>query len=162
MLQVGGPLPRPERGLLSSTQRYTSWQSKRFYWERAPGWRAAGWGKPGGLFCHVALSLGFYDDGISLWIVFGQSLWLRVFSGGAHVAQPRWMPARRILGNGRTCGVSFWPFLKSSSWWLVNSMFLTCHKITHKNGYYGSQPGWVSSSVPTLTSAQGQRPTPEK
>ena len=30
--------------------------------------------EPGGLLCHVTLSLGFYDDGISLWIVFGQSL----------------------------------------------------------------------------------------
>ena len=38
------------------------WQSKRFYWERAPGWRAIGSGNPGEL-CNVACSLGFYGDG---------------------------------------------------------------------------------------------------
>ena len=32
---------------------------------------------------------------------------LRVLPGGARLVQPRWMPARRILGGGRTCGVSF-------------------------------------------------------
>jgi len=31
----------------------------------------------------------------------------RVFPGGASLVQPRWMPERRILGGGRTCGVSF-------------------------------------------------------
>ena len=30
-----------------------------------------------------------------------------VLTGGAHIAQPRRMPARRILGCGGTCGVSF-------------------------------------------------------
>ena len=49
LLQEGGPLPGPETGLLSSTQKWivqgdTCWQSKRFYWERAPGWRAVGKG----------------------------------------------------------------------------------------------------------------------
>ena len=29
--------------------------------------------EPGGLFCHVACSLGFYSDGISFQVVFGQS-----------------------------------------------------------------------------------------
>ena len=27
--------------------------------------------------------------------------------GGACLVQPRWMPARRILGGGQICGVSF-------------------------------------------------------
>ena len=31
----------------------------------------------------------------------------RVFPGGECIAQPRWMPARRILGGGRTRGFSF-------------------------------------------------------
>ena len=30
-----------------------------------------------------------------------------VLPGGAHLVQPRWMPERRILGGGQTCGVSF-------------------------------------------------------
>ena len=66
------------------------------------------------------------------------------------------MPERRILGGGRTYGVSFWPFLNSSGWWwLISSMFLTrtsCRKTTHANGYYGAWPGWaVSISVLPLT-----------
>ena len=49
LLQEGGPLPGLETGLLSNTRKWivqgdTCWQSKRFYWERAPGWRAVGKG----------------------------------------------------------------------------------------------------------------------
>ena len=104
----------------------------------------------------MACSLGFYGDGISFRVVFGQSFWLRVLPGGAHIAQPRWMSERRILGGGRTCGISFWPFPNSSSWWwLISSMFLTrtsCRKTTHTNGYYSAWPGWaVSISVLPLT-----------
>ena len=49
VLQEGGPLPGPETGLLSNTRKWIVWgdtyrQSKRFYWERAPGWRAMGKG----------------------------------------------------------------------------------------------------------------------
>ena len=123
-------------------------QSKRFYWERAPGWRAAGKGNPGEQLCHMACSLGFYGDGISFRVVFSQLFWLRVLPGGAHLVQPRWMPARRILGGGQTHGISFWPFLNSCGWWwLISSMFLTktsCRKITHVNGYCGS---WWFQSV---------------
>ena len=73
-----------------------------------------------------------------------------VLPGGAFIAQPRWMPAKRILGGGRTHGVSFWPFLDFSSWWwLVSSVFLTrtsCSKIIDTNGYYGACPGgWFRS-----------------
>ena len=104
----------------------------------------------------LTCSLGFYGDGISFRVVFSQSFWLRVLPGGAHPVQPRWMLERRILGGGRTCGVSFWPFLNSSGWWrLINSMFLTrtfCHKTACANGYYGAWPRWkVSISVLPLT-----------
>ena len=49
LLQEGGPLPGPKTGLSSNTRKWivrgdTCWQSKRFYWERAPGWRAVGKG----------------------------------------------------------------------------------------------------------------------
>ena len=41
MLQEGGPIPGPEDGLLSNTRKWIfwgdTWQSKRFYWEGAPG-----------------------------------------------------------------------------------------------------------------------------
>ena len=149
---------------MNCPRRHMCWQNKRFYWERAPGWRAVGWGNPGGQLCHVACSLGYYGDGISFRVVFSQSFWLRVLPGGARLVQPRWMPERRILGGGRTCGVSFWPFLNSSSCWrLISSVFLTrtsCHKITHANGYYGAWPGWaVSISVLLLTEPEIKLPT---
>ena len=62
----------------------------------------------------------------------------------------------RILGSGRTRGVSFPPFLNSFGWWwLISSVFLiriSCHKTTHANGYYGAWPGWaISVSVLPLT-----------
>ena len=63
--------------------------------------------EPRGLPCHVARSLGFYGDWISFQVFSGQSLRLRVLPGGAHIAQPGWMPTRRILGGGRTRGISF-------------------------------------------------------
>ena len=49
----------------------------------------------------------FYGDGISFWVVFSQSFWLKVLHGVACLVQPRWMLERRILGGGWTCGVSF-------------------------------------------------------
>ena len=163
LLQEGGSLPGPETGLLSNTRKWivrgdTCWQSKRFYWERAPGWRAVGSGNPGELFCHVAHSLGFYGDGISFWVVFSQSFWLRVLPGGACLVQPRWMPERRILGGGQTCCVSFWPFQNSSGWWrLISSLFLTrtsCGKTAYANGYNSAWPEWkVSISVLPLTNS---------
>ena len=122
------------------------WQSKRFYWKRAPKWRAVG---VGGQLCRMACSLGFHGDGISFRVVLSQSFWLRVHPGGVHLVQPRWMPERRILGGGQTGGVSFWPFLSSSGWWrLISSLFLTrtsCRKTTYANSYYAARPGWVVS-----------------
>ena len=47
---------------MNCPRRHMCWHSKRFYWERAPGWRAVGWGKPGELLCQ---SCRFYGDGIS-------------------------------------------------------------------------------------------------
>ena len=134
---------------MNCLRRHMCWKSKRFYWERAPGWRGGGWGNPGEQLCHMARSLGFYGDGISFWVIFSQSFWLRVLPGGAHLVKPRWMPERMILGGGRTGDVSFWPFPNFSGWWrLISSLFLTrtsCPKTTHANGYYGAWPGWVVS-----------------
>ena len=106
----------------------------------------------------MSRSLGFYGNGIPFRVVFSQSFWFRVLPGGTRLAQPKWMPERRILGGGRIRGVSFWPFPNSSSWWwLISSVFLTrtsSRKTTHANGYYGVWPGWaVSVSVLPLTYA---------
>ena len=37
---------------------HTCWQSKRFYWDRAPGWRAGVWGNPGERLCPRLTVLG--------------------------------------------------------------------------------------------------------
>ena len=55
----------------------------------------------------MACSLGFYGDRVSFQVVLGQSFLLRVLLGGAHIAQPRWLPEKRILGGGKTRGISF-------------------------------------------------------
>ena len=154
------PLPGPEVGLLSNTQKRivrgdTCWQSKRFYWERAPGWRAVGKGTQENCSATCLAVLGFMVMGlVSGWSVANHSN--SVFPGGAHMAQPRWMLARGILGSGRTGSVSSRPFPNSSSWWwLISSIFfvrISCHKTTHANGRYGAWPERVVSiSVLPLT-----------
>ena len=85
---------------------------------RAPGGEQEGKGTQE----NCSAVLGFYGEGISFWIVFSQSFWLRVLPGGAGLVQPRWMPERRILGGGRIGGVSFWPFSNSSGWWMLISV----------------------------------------
>ena len=136
---------------MNCPRKHVCWQSKRFYWGRMPRWRTVGLGDPGELLGHVAQSLGFYGDGISFQLVFGQWFWLRVLPGGASLVQSRWMPARRILGGDWTCSVSFWPFPNSSGWWwLISSLFLirtSCCKTTHADGHYGI---WWAVSVSVL------------
>ena len=160
LLQEGGPLPGPETGLLSNTRKWTvrgdtCWQSKRFYWERAPGWRAVGKGTQENCSAAWLAVLGFMVMGlVSGWPLANHSN--SVFPGGARIAQPRWMLARGILESGQTGRVSSRPFPNSSGWWwLISSIFLirmSCHKTTLANGYYGAWPGWaVSISVLPLT-----------
>ena len=60
----------------------------------------------------MACSLGFYGDGVSFQVVSGQSFLLRVLLDGAHIAQPRWTPARRILGGGSQ-QEGFWELVAS-------------------------------------------------
>ena len=69
---------------------------------RAPGGEQEG-REPRRTALPVVRSLRFYGDGISFRVVFSQSFWLRVLSGGTGIIQPRWMLERRILGGGRTC-----------------------------------------------------------
>ena len=132
---------------MNCLRRHTSWQSKRLYWEGAAGQREVELGNPGELLCHMACNLRFYGDEFSFQIIFCQSFWLRVLPGSSCIAQPRWMPVRRILGGDRT---TFWSFPNSSGWWwLVRSVFLTedllsC-KIMHANCYCSAWPRWVVS-----------------
>ena len=62
---------------------------------------------PRGTALSHGLQSRFYGDGISFWVVFSQSFWLKVLPGVACLVQPRWMLERRLLGGGWTCGVSF-------------------------------------------------------
>ena len=159
LLQEGGPLPGHGSELLSNTLKWSKethvLTKQETLLGRGARAESSRWGDPGGLLCHVALSLRFHGDGVSFRVVFSQSSWLRVLPAGACITQPRWMP-ERIQGGGQTCGVSFWPFLNSSAWWwLISSVFLTRtsrHKITHANGGSGAWPGWTGSvSVLPLT-----------
>ena len=113
---------------MNCQRRHSRWQSKRLYQEGTPRQRPGSWGSPGGLLCHVTHRLGLYVDGISFQIIFRWSLRLRVLSGGARIGQPRWMSTRRLLGGGRICGVSFWPFPDSSS----GEKHKTKNRITHQ------------------------------
>ena len=132
-------------------RRYTCWQSKRVI-GKAPNNNKGREPRRTALPC--GSQFWFCHDGISLQVVFSQSFWLRVPPGGVGLVQSRWMP-ERILGGGRTRGVSFWPFPNSWGWKsLISSVFITrtsCHK-THANGYNGVWPGWaVLISVLPLT-----------
>ena len=119
---------------MNCPRRHACWQNKRLYWEGMPGRRAGGWENPGGPLCHGACSLRHYGDGISFQVVSGQSFWLSVLPGGTCIAQPRWMPVRRILGDGKTGGISFWPFQNYSYWWwLISSMFLVRNLLSWNN-----------------------------
>ena len=151
LLWEEGPLPGPERGILSNPQKWIVQGDTRadkgrgFIGKGCPSGEQEGEGTWEDCAARGSQSWA-YGDGLAsgcLW----QSFWLRVLPGGAHTAQPRWMPERRILGGGRTRGDSFWLFPDSSIWWwLVSSMFLTktyCRKTTHANGYWGAWLGWA-------------------
>ena len=99
-------------------------------------------------------------DGVSFWAVSGQSFSLRVLAGDVRIAQPRWIPARRILGGHMAVSpVSFCPSPNSFSWWwLVSYVLLTrisCRKTTHANGFCGAWAGRVAlvSVFPNRTKA---------
>ena len=137
----GDPLPGAKDGCFSNTQKWIVWGDTHA--DKARDFIGKGW--PGReqegkelrrTALHVAHSLGFYGDGLVSGLSLTNRYDSRVLPGGTCIVQPRWMPTRRILGGGRTRGISFWPFPNFSDWWwLVSSMFLTrtsCHKITHK------------------------------
>ena len=44
-------------------------------------------------------TISFYGNWVTFQVVSAQSFSLRVFSGGMHIPEPRWIPLRRILGD---------------------------------------------------------------
>ena len=161
LLQERGPLPGPETGLLSNTQKWIAWRdtsadkARDFIGKGHAGGEQEGKGTRRPALPHGSQS-GFMVMGLVSGLSLANHSNSGVLPGGASFVHPRWMPDRRMLGGGRTCGVSFWPFLNSSGWWgLISSVFLartSCHKTTHANGCYGAWPGWAASvSVLPLT-----------
>ena len=99
----GDPRPGPKSGLLSNAQKWIvrgdtrTDKARGFIGKRNPGGELQGKGTQEN--CFVALL--FSDDGVSFWVVSGQSFWLMVNPCGTRSPQPRWIPVRRILGDGR-------------------------------------------------------------
>ena len=119
MLQERGPLPGPETGLLSNTQKWiveidTCADKARDLLGKGTQVESGSIRVPR----RTALPCGSQS-----WV----SWWWDYFPGG-------W-----ILGSGGTRGFSFWPFSNASGWWwLISSVFLiriSCLKTTHANGY---------------------------
>ena len=75
LLQEGGPLPGPKTGLLSNTRKWIVWgdtcadKARDFI---GKGTQVEGKGTQENC-SGVACSLGFYGDGISFRVAFGQS-----------------------------------------------------------------------------------------
>ena len=104
VLQEGDPFQGPRVGSCLtlgnelSEETHVLTKQETLWGRGAWGRRAAGLGNPGELLCHVARSLGFYGN----WVSFRLSLANHSDSGSflvARITQPRWIPARRILGR---------------------------------------------------------------
>ena len=141
VLQKGGPLPRPESRLLSNTQKWIVWedtcgdQARDFIGKEDQGGEQQGEGTQENSSATWLTVSGFLVMGLGSGLSSTNHSDSRVLPGIACLVRPRWMPVRRILGGGWTCGISFWPFPNSSSWWwFICSMFFTrtsCHKTVH-------------------------------
>ena len=170
MLQEGGPFPEPGIGLLTNTRKWTVWgdtcadKARDFTGKEHAGGEQQGKGTQENSSVSWLAVSGFTEMGLVSGLSLANHSNSRVLPGGARLVQPRWMPERRILGGGRTCGVSFWPFLNSSSWWrLISSVFLTrtsCCKTTHANSYYGAWPGWAVSISVLPPTGRSPQPSP--
>ena len=129
VLQEGGPIPEPKKGFLSNTWKWTVQGTTHA--DKARDFIGKGWlgreqqGKAiqENYFATWLTFSGFMVMGlISRFSLANHSDW--VFPGGACIAQPRWKSSRRILGGGRTQGVSFWSLLNSfDGWWLSSLLW---------------------------------------
>ena len=61
---------------------------------------------PREMLSHMTCALRFYGDGVSFWVISGQSsclcsyrVWLTALPGGGHISQPRWIPAWELQGG---------------------------------------------------------------
>ena len=123
LLQEEGPLSVPKSGLLSNIRKWIVWgdthadKARDFIGKGCPGGEQDR-GTQENCSAMWLTVLGFMLMGLVSGLSLAKSLfWLRVLPGGADIAQPRWMPARRILGDGRTRGLLWAP--KNWCFWTV-------------------------------------------
>ena len=89
------PFQGPKSGLLSNTWKWTVQGDSRA--DKARDFIKKGHqgesskGNPGELLCHMAHSFRFYGKWFSFLVVCGQSFWLMVIPGGAHISQLKWI-----------------------------------------------------------------------
>ena len=121
---------------------------QKMSWRRGAQAESSTGGNPGELLCHVAHSLRFYGNGVSLQVVSGQlSCVAGTWSGSGsflveRISQPRWIPAPRILG-GRFLPSLRLALPKFSVSFLSSTMFpgrASCCETTHASGYYHASP----------------------
>ena len=156
VLQEGGPLLGTETRLLSNTQKWivkgdtSADKARDFIGKMCPGREQVRGTQENCSATWLAVS-GFMVLGLVSRLSLANHSDSRVLPGAACLVQSIWMPVRRILGGGLTCGVSFWPFPNFPGWWFISSFFLTRNnvwppvKTTQTNGYYGAWPGWAVS-----------------
>ena len=103
VLHEGGAPSRTEEwalvyhSVMNCPRTHTHWQSKRLYWEGTLGQGSGGYRNPGGLLCHSALCLRFYDYELVSG-VFGQSFWHSLYWWCVQHGQEGFQP-KRILGS---------------------------------------------------------------
>ena len=141
---------------MNCPRRHMCWQSKRFYWERAPGESsrvreprrtALPHGLPHGLGITVMglvswLSLANHSDSESFLVVNA------LFSQDGCQREGFW----GVVGPVVSPFDLSWTLLIGGGLLVVFLTRTSCHKTTHANGYYGAWPGWaVSIGVHPLT-----------
>ena len=115
---------------MNRPRRHMHWQSKRRHWKGEPGRERAGWENPGGLLCHVAHSLRFYNNKVSfpacLWpIILLVPVIASLSQDGFH-CKGFWKVGRRVSPYP-LCSL-----LNSSSWQQFCQFWVPCCEITFK------------------------------
>ena len=159
MLQERGPLPGPENGLLSNTQKWivpgdTCADKAKYFIGRRPWVESSRIREPrrSALPCGWACSPRFYGNGISFQVVSGQSSCLGHIWSDSESFLMAWAFLSQMDSNkdsGRLVISSlFFPlpillvnlqgstmFLSRASWW----------KTAHESSYYHAWPRWAVS-----------------
>lgn len=119
-----------------------------------PGQKATGSGNPGELLWHVACSLGVYGNGISFWVVSGQSSSLACTWSGSGpflgACAPLSQDGSQHQGFGEL-GRLLPPIGPSPVLLLVFREHTVLYRMSHVNSHYHVWPRWVVSVNSSLT-----------